>query len=84
VHVYDLDPQVRERDRASTVKIAASQMPALPEPSPGMPFRSVEFDELTVTPYMGGTNERPRVAYSLRAKAVRPAGARPSAKPNAA
>jgi hypothetical protein len=59
-------------------------MPALPEPSPGMPFRSVEFDDLTVSPYIGGTNERPRVAYSLRAKSVRPVGARPAAKSNVA
>lgn len=84
VHIYDLAEEIRERDRSTTVKIPAAQQPALPDPMPGTPFRQVEFDELTVTPYVGGTTQRPRVAYSLRARSLRPVSSRHAAKASAA
>ncbi|MEY9969549.1 hypothetical protein ABIA33_007638 [Streptacidiphilus sp. MAP12-16] len=76
VAVVDPDPEAR--DTSPRVKVAAPVMPVLPEPAPGLPFRPVEFDGLTVTAYVNNSN---RVAYSLRATAVRaPGGARASAK----
>ena len=72
VNVYDPDPQARTK--ALKVKIAAPVQPVLPEAVGGMPFRPVEFDGMTVTPYV---NDKGRLAYSYRATAVRAVGARP-------
>jgi hypothetical protein len=46
----------------------------------------VEFDGLSITPYLDERRNRPRVAYSLRATAMRPlkAGSRPQAAKDAA
>jgi hypothetical protein len=65
-----------------TVKIAARVQPVPPEAAQGVPFRPVEFDGLTVTPYVNESGGRPRVAYSLRASGLRaPAtGGRPAPK----
>ena len=41
----------------------------------GQPFESVEFEGLTVTPYV---TDKGRMAYSLRATAIKPA--RPGGK----
>jgi hypothetical protein len=68
VHVYDADPAARKKERAVAVKVAASVQPVLPEAMAGAPFRPVEFDGLTVTPYV---NQQGRLAYSLRATALR-------------
>ena len=79
VNVYDPDPEARAK--AVKVKIAAPVQPVLPEALAGMPFRPVEFDGMTVTPYV---NDKGRLAYSFRAAGVRPvAQARPP-KPAAA
>ena len=67
VSVLDADPDARRADKTVTVKIAAPHQPIPPEAMPGMPFRPVEFEGLTVTPYVQETGGRPRVAYSLRA-----------------
>jgi hypothetical protein len=67
--VIDADPQAR--DKTVRVKVAAADQPVLPAPHPGMPFVPVEFSGLTVTPYV---NQAGRLAYSLRASAVRPVG----------
>jgi len=66
VNVYDPDPQARTK--ALKVKIAAPVQPVLPEAVGGMPFRPVEFDGMTVTPYV---NDKGRLAYSYRATAIR-------------
>ena len=66
VNVYDPDPQARTK--ALKVKIAAPVQPVLPEAVGGMPFRPVEFDGMTVTPYV---NEKGRLAYCYRATAIR-------------
>jgi hypothetical protein len=47
----------------------------LPEAVGGMPFRPVEFDGMTITPYV---NDKGRLAYSYRATGVRPVGQRPA------
>jgi hypothetical protein len=67
VNVYDPDPEARAK--AVKVKIAAPVQPVLPEALSGMPFRPVEFDGMTVTPYV---NDKGRIAYSFRAAGVRP------------
>lgn len=70
VRVMDLDPELGRRSRETTVKIVADHQPVAPT---GVPFEPVEFDGMTVTPYVTNTG---RMAYSLRATGMRaPAGA---------
>jgi hypothetical protein len=66
IEVIDADPAAR--DKTVKIKVAASAQPALPAPPAGMPFVPVEFTGMTVTPYV---NQSGRLAYSLRASAVR-------------
>lgn len=79
VNVYDPDPEARAK--AVKVKIAAPVQPVLPEALSGMPFRPVEFDGMTVTPYV---NDKGRLAYSFRATGVRPVTQARPPKPAAA
>jgi hypothetical protein len=84
VEVIDLDPQTRAADRSAKVKIPAPVQPVLPEAMPGIELRPVEFDGLTVRPYV---NQGGRLAYSYTAKAVRAPGSKPpvqAGKPTAA
>jgi hypothetical protein len=69
VDVIDGDPEAR--DKTARVKVAASDQPVLPPPGAGFPFVPVEFAGLTVTPYV---NQVGRLAYSLKATAVRVPG----------
>lgn len=79
VSVLDADPQCRKSDKTVTVKIAAQYQPVPPAPVGGLPFAEVEFDLLTVTPYVD--DKRGRVAYSLRAREMRaPAAEKNSGK----
>jgi hypothetical protein len=71
VRVMDMDPDLAGRAREIAVKITA---PVQPVPESSVPFAPVEFEGLTVTPYVGQTG---RMAYSLRATGFRssvPAG----------
>jgi hypothetical protein len=71
VDVLDGDPEARER--TLRVKIAASVQPVPPDAVGGLPFRPVELDDLTVTPYVKESAQgRSRVGYSLRANGMRP------------
>jgi hypothetical protein len=85
VGVHDADPNARKANRHVTVKIAAEVQPVPPEAVPGTPFRPVEFEGLTVTPYIDdkacrGPKDgerhrcRARVAYSYRATGMRAPG----------
>jgi hypothetical protein len=78
VDVIDADPEAREK--TVRVKIAAPVQPVPPEAAPGVPFRPVVFDGLTVTPYVATTaSGRGRLALSLRAAGMRaPAKSAPS------
>ncbi len=78
VSVLDADPEARKGDKTVVVKIMDTHKPVPPETTGGTPFRPVEFEGLTVTPYLddkacrgpkGGERHRcrARVAYSLRA-----------------
>ncbi|TDB96750.1 plasmid replication, integration and excision activator [Actinomadura sp. 7K534] len=83
VEVLDADPESKGTFK---VKLMAPVQPVMPEAPAGFPFVPVEFDGLAVTPYVNsGTG---RLAYSLKAAAVRPAnfkgGANRSGKDNAA
>lgn len=71
VSVLDADPDARKDTKTVTVKIAASHQPIPPEAMAGLPFRPVEFDGLTVTPYVNDNGGRARIAYSLRATGMR-------------
>jgi hypothetical protein len=79
VEVIDADPDARES--TVRVKIAAPVQPVPPDPAPGVPFRPVEFDGLTLVPWVDGKrcvmrHEKDRqckgrVAFSYRAKVMR-------------
>jgi hypothetical protein len=69
VSVLDADPDARKDSKTLTVKVAATHQPVPPEAMPGLPFRPVEFEGLTITPYLD--DKRNRVAYSLRATGMR-------------
>ena len=73
-----IDAQENARQRTVKVKVAAQVQPVLPPPVAGSPFTPVEFDGLTVTPYVdagrcqGNKNKcGARQAYSLKASGVR-------------
>ena len=70
--VSDLDPDLAGRARETVVKILADRMPVPPTRTP---FEPVEFDGLTVTPYV---TDRGRMAYSLRAIAIKQAMTHPA------
>ena len=74
VSVLDADPAARRSDKTVTVKISATHQPVPPDTAAGLPFRPVEFDGLTVTPYVQENGGRPRVAYSFRAAGMRAPG----------
>ncbi|WP_426510460.1 transcriptional regulator [Dactylosporangium sp. McL0621] len=65
VRVMDMDPDLAGRAREVAVKISA---PVQPVPESSVPFAPVEFEGMTVTPYVGQTG---RLAYSLRASGFR-------------
>jgi hypothetical protein len=69
--VSDLDPDLAGRSREVVVKILADRPPAAPT---GQPFEPVEFENLTVTPYV---TDKGRMAWSLRATGIK--SARPAA-----
>jgi hypothetical protein len=68
IDVIDNDPEARKANKTVTVKIAAKVQPIMPEAPAGWPFTPVEFDGLTVTPYVNGQG---RLAYSFKASSVR-------------
>ncbi|MGH3903259.1 MAG: plasmid replication, integration and excision activator, partial [Pseudonocardiaceae bacterium] len=68
VPVLDADESAPKSAKTVVVKISAPHQPVPPEAVGGLPFRPVEFEGLTVTPYVD--DKRNRVAYSLRARAM--------------
>ena len=77
IEVLDADPESKGTFK---VKLMAPVQPIMPEAPAGFPFVPVEFDGLAVTPYVNsGTG---RLAYSLKAAAVRPANSRGGASRN--
>jgi hypothetical protein len=80
VSVHDADPNARGAAKAVKVLILDERQPVPPPALDGLPFRPVEFDGLTVTPYVSEGTGRPRVAYSIRARAMRAPGAKTAPK----
>ncbi|KIH96648.1 plasmid replication, integration and excision activator [Streptomonospora alba] len=74
VDVIDADPEARGKQKSVKVKVAAEHCPTLPDEVPGLPFRPVEFEQMSVMPYVDDSGRRPRVAYSLRARGVKTPG----------
>jgi hypothetical protein len=78
VDVVDADPDARER--TVRVKLLAPVQPVPPAEADGVPFRPVEFDGLTATPYVQTTaSGRGRLAWSFRATGMRAPGRAPVA-----
>jgi hypothetical protein len=77
VRVVDMDPELSGRSREVVVKVVADRMPVPPTRAA---FEPVEFENLTVTPYV--VDRTKRLAYSLRASGIR--AARPAPKQDAA
>ena len=73
VRVIDADPEARKGQAELTVKIASVTEPQLPPELNGLPFRPTVFEGLSVTPYIPEGQGRGRVAYSLRARVMKPA-----------
>jgi len=71
VRVLDADPASRKGQAEVAVKIAAPMQPVPPEAAAGTPFRPVEFDGLALMPYVDASKSRPRLAFSIRATAMR-------------
>jgi hypothetical protein len=71
VSVLDADPEARKDVKTVTVKISAPHQPVPPEAMAGLPFRPVEFEGLTVTPYVNESGNRARLAFSIRATGMR-------------
>jgi hypothetical protein len=69
--VSDLDPELAGRSRETGVKILADREPV---PPTGQAFELVEFENLTVTPYV---TDKGRMAYSLRATGLKPTRQQP-------
>ena len=86
VRVVDMDPALEGRSREVVVKIAADRPPV---PPTRQPFEPVEFENLTVTPYVdtgrcqGRGRCAARMAFSLRASGIK-AAARPAGSKDAA
>lgn len=74
VRVMDPDPAARKGQGEVVVKVLADVQPVLPDAVAGLPFRPVEFSDLTVTPYLEERGNRARIAYSFKATGVRKPG----------
>src|SRR5438067_6724549 len=74
--VADMDPELEGR---SGKRWSRYWPTGHPSPPTGQPFELIEFDNLTVTPYV---TDKGKLAYSLKATAIKPA--RPAASKDAA
>ncbi|MFC5831207.1 plasmid replication, integration and excision activator [Nonomuraea insulae] len=65
IPVMDADPSLKAAQKTVAVKILSPVQPVAPAPVAGLPFTPVEFDGMTVTPYVNGSG---RLAYSIKAR----------------
>jgi hypothetical protein len=65
--VSDMDPELAGRSRETVVKIITDRKPV---PPTGAAYEPVEFEGMTVTPYV---TDKGRMAYSLRASGIKAA-----------
>ena len=68
VTVMDADPSLKAAQKTVAVKVLSPVQPVPPAPMPGLPFTPVEFDHMTVTPYV---NQSGRLAYSIKVREMR-------------
>lgn len=73
VTVLDADPEAKAAQKTFAVKILSASMPVLPEPKDGLPFPIVDFENLTVTPYVVANGNRPSIGYSFKATGIKAA-----------
>ncbi|ONH34062.1 hypothetical protein [Protofrankia sp. BMG5.30] len=66
VRMMDADPNARAGSAEVKVKIAAAVRPVPPESLAGTPFRPVEFDGLTLAPYVNTNGAKPRLVLGGR------------------
>ena len=74
VRVIDADELARKGQVEVVVKIAGDHQPMPPAHAQGVPFRPVEFENLTATPYIDESRNRPRIAWSFRAAGMHAPG----------
>ncbi|MEU8377756.1 plasmid replication, integration and excision activator [Streptosporangium sp. NPDC048865] len=65
VAVVDGDPTLKPAQKTVAVKILAPVQPVPPRPMPGLPFTPVEFNGITITPYVNAASPG-RPAYSIK------------------
>src|SRR6266542_903384 len=65
--VVDGDPDARKHEKAVEVRIVAKVQPVPPQG----PFSSVEFEGLSVRPYIAPAGDRGRLAWSYRATGMK-------------
>ncbi|WP_433348319.1 plasmid replication, integration and excision activator [Microtetraspora malaysiensis] len=70
VAVMDADPTLKPAQKTVAVKILSAVQPIPPAPVAGVPFTPVEFDGVSVTPYVNSNTNR--LAYSIRVREMRP------------
>ncbi|MGI5490970.1 plasmid replication, integration and excision activator [Microtetraspora malaysiensis] len=70
VAVMDADPTLKPAQKTVAVKILSAVQPIPPAAVPGVPFTPVEFDGVSVTPYVNSNSNR--LAYSIRVREMRP------------
>ncbi|MFI7133856.1 plasmid replication, integration and excision activator [Nonomuraea sp. NPDC050153] len=68
IAVMDADPTVKASQKTVAVKVLSPVQPIPPAAMSGLPFTPVEFDGMTVTPYV---NQQGRLAYSIKAREMR-------------
>ncbi|MCG5219612.1 plasmid replication, integration and excision activator [Streptosporangium sp. KLBMP 9127] len=66
VPVMDGDPTLKAAQKTLAIKILSTDQPIPPPPVSGLPFTPVEFDDITVTPYVNQATGR--LAYSIRVR----------------
>ncbi|MFG2071867.1 hypothetical protein [Nonomuraea maritima] len=73
IPVMDADPSLKAAQKTVAVKILAPVQPVPPAPVAGLPFTPVEFDGLTITPYVNGSgrSRRTSTVTSWRVTSVR-------------
>ncbi|GLW10331.1 hypothetical protein Misp01_54590 [Microtetraspora sp. NBRC 13810] len=68
VAVMDADPAAKLAQKTVAVKILSVVQPVPPTAPAGLPITPVEFEDMTVTPYVHQNTGR--LAYSLRARGM--------------
>ena len=74
IAVLDADPEAKKSQKTVNVKILSAALPSIPEAKNGLPFAAVEFEGLSVTPYINTNGARPSLDYSVKATSFKEPG----------